>query len=173
MFIFRNNYFVLNLFIFYDKYTFQCFASYLICRLSTPITIGSNDGIQIRNLRPTSKEITDNIKITSDVVKIQRFKEEVDEEPKRDSTRIQTRSAEATKPAPTNDRGAEKREELTALKALDVLLRKYDRRSTPTNDLGKCSSTFSDMYLKLLEEFIQTLDGYFYNKVTGRQKLKC
>ena len=125
------------------KDIFQCFASCLICRLSTPITIGSNDGIQIGNLRPTSKEITDNIKITSDVVKIQRFKEEVDEEePKRDSTRIQTRSAEATKPSPTNEgRQNEKREELTALKALDVLLRKYDRRSTPTNDLGKCSST--------------------------------
>ena len=29
------------------------------------------------------------------------------------------------------------REELTALKALDKLLRTYDRRSTPTNDLGK------------------------------------
>ena len=28
------------------------------------------------------------------------------------------------------------REELTALKALDGLLRKYDRRSTPTNDQG-------------------------------------
>ena len=34
---------------------------------------------------------------------------------------------------------ADKREDLTALKALDKLLRRYDRRSTPTNDLGKIS----------------------------------
>ena len=34
------------------------------------------------------------------------------------------------------------REELTALKALDKLLRTYDRRSTPTNDLGMYSSGF-------------------------------
>ena len=87
------------------------------------------------NPHPTSQEITDSIKIASDVVMI---KEEVSEHPKPDSTRIQTRSVEATKSAPTND----KREDLTALKALDVLLRKYDRRSTPTNDLGKCSSSF-------------------------------
>ena len=42
-------------------------------------------------------------------------------------------SQKAKPPSPTPD----KREDLTALKALDVLLRKYDRRSTPTNDLGK------------------------------------
>ena len=34
------------------------------------------------------------------------------------------------------------REELTALKALDKLLRTYDRRSTPTNDLGKQLFTY-------------------------------
>ena len=28
-------------------------------------------------------------------------------------------------------------DELTALKALDTMLRRYDRRSTPTNDLGE------------------------------------
>ena len=53
---------------------------------------------------------------------------------KEDSTRIQTRSVAPTKPSVNNG----KREELTALKALDTLLRSnYDRRSTPTNDLGK------------------------------------
>ena len=36
-----------------------------------------------------------------------------------------------------NNSNSDTREELTALKALDKLLRKYDRRSTPTNDLGK------------------------------------
>ena len=34
------------------------------------------------------------------------------------------------------------REELTALKALDKLLKTYDRRSTPTNDLGKSRIVF-------------------------------
>ena len=34
---------------------------------------------------------------------------------------------------------ADKREDLTALKALDKLLRRYDRRSTPTTGLGKIS----------------------------------
>ena len=28
-------------------------------------------------------------------------------------------------------------DELTALKALDIMLRKYDRRSTPTNEQGE------------------------------------
>ena len=28
-------------------------------------------------------------------------------------------------------------DDLTALKALDIMLRKYDRRSTPTNDQGE------------------------------------
>lgn len=49
-------------------------------------------------------------------------------------TEAKPKSSQETKPSsPAPD----KREDLTALKALDVLLRKYDRRSTPTNDLGK------------------------------------
>ena len=52
------------------------------------------------------------------------------------TTEAKPRSSQETKPSsPAPD----KREDLTALKALDVLLRKYDRRSTPTNDLGKNS----------------------------------
>ena len=42
------------------------------------------------------------------------------------------------------------REELTALKALDKLLRTYDRRSTPTNDLGNYT-------LKLMGNDIETI----------------
>ena len=33
--------------------------------------------------------------------------------------------------------GGGNKDELTALKALDIMLRKYDRRSTPTNDQGE------------------------------------
>ena len=91
----------------------------LICRFGviTPNTSNANtNGIQISNPRPTSQ-----------------VKEEVNEHLKRDTTRIPKKS-EASESSPPND----KREDLTALKALDVLLRRYDRRSTPTNDLGKC-----------------------------------
>ncbi len=45
------------------------------------------------------------------------------------------------------------REELTALKALDKLLRKYDRRSTPTNDLGEYLGTLL-LTLSLLNRLI-------------------
>ena len=47
-------------------------------------------------------------------------------------------------------------EEQTALKALDFLLRKYDRRSTPSNDLGK------DFKPRPRAPFFSTINGYFY-----------
>lgn len=52
---------------------------------------------------------------------------------------IQEAQNPTTKPTPPENT----REELTALKALDKLLRTYDRRSTPTNDLGNCAKVLS------------------------------
>ena len=36
-------------------------------------------------------------------------------------------------------------DELTALKALDIMLRKYDRRSTPTNEQGEEAGLSKDL----------------------------
>ena len=83
------------------------------------------------NLTPTSEEITDNLIPASKTGQIIK-RDATDDGSIHASTKAKTESVEAPKPSPTPD----KREDLTALKALDVLLRKYDRRSTPTNDLG-------------------------------------
>ena len=47
------------------------------------------------------------------------------------------RDAAHAKAAASTTKHRRASEEMTALTALDKLLKKYDRRSTPTNDLGK------------------------------------
>ena len=87
-------------------------------------------------MHPTTEEIADDdFTIPPEVV---RALDKVDASPQLGSSRIQTRSAKGTPASSTTETKENKREDLTALKALDVLLRNYDRRSTPTNDLGEC-----------------------------------
>ena len=86
--------------------------------------------IKSDNLNPTSQKIIDSTKTTSN--KETNTESATGKKSKDVPIKSRASSGEETKPSPTPD----KREDLTALKALDVLLRKYDRRSTPTNDLG-------------------------------------
>jgi hypothetical protein len=92
--------------------------------------------INSENLNPTSQKITENTKTTSN--KETNTESSTDNKSKDVTRKARASSGEATKSSPKPD----KREDLTALKALDILLRRYDRRSTPTNDLGtiSCSS---------------------------------
>ena len=96
----------------------------------------SKNVIKSDNLNPTSQKITDNTKTTSN--KETNTESATGTKLKDVQRKSQTSSGEAKKSSPTPD----KREDLTALKALDVLLRRYDRRSTPTNDLGTISCSF-------------------------------
>ena len=80
---------------------------------------------------PQSNQI-DSSKITSNPSKT--TKVSTGDKSQHETTKAKASLTQETKPSsPSPD----KREDLTALKALDVLLRRYDRRSTPTNDLGK------------------------------------
>ena len=113
---------------------------YFTFRFSTTSTNDeSKNVIKNDNLNPTSQKLTDNTKDTSNketnTESATSNKSKLVSIPSRKS---QATSEEVTKPAPTPD----KREDLTALKALDVLLRRYDRRSTPTNDLGTIYRSF-------------------------------
>ena len=61
------------------------------------------------------------------------------------------------------------KEEQAALKALDSLLRTYDRRSTPSNDLGKESNIIFH-----IDAFVNVCYGLSKNDVTfvgGGQKV--
>ena len=80
---------------------------------------------------PQSNQV-DNSKITSNPSKTTKIP--TGDKSQHGTTKAKASLTQETKPSsPSPD----KREDLTALKALDVLLRRYDRRSTPTNDLGK------------------------------------
>jgi len=61
------------------------------------------------------------------------------------------------------------REELTALKALDKLLRTYDRRSTPTNDLGLPTNVSCQLFVASLSS-INTENMDFMTDTYLRQK---
>jgi len=61
------------------------------------------------------------------------------------------------------------REELTALKALDKLLRTYDRRSTPTNDLGVPTNVSCQLFVASLSS-INTENMDFMTDTYLRQK---
>ena len=77
------------------------------------------------------------------------------------------------------------REELTALKALDKLLRTYDRRSTPTNDLGKNTLLITQVNSsissprKIVEAFIfpslffRMINIGMHNDVKGQKLKNC
>ncbi|XP_040574378.1 glycine receptor subunit alpha-3 [Lepeophtheirus salmonis] len=61
------------------------------------------------------------------------------------------------------------REEFTALKALDKLLRKYDRRSTPTNDLRKPTNVSCQLFVASLSS-INTENMDYVTDTYLRQK---
>ena len=108
----------------------ECFV--FLYRITIPSTSNIQENVmQNINLTPTSEEITDNLIPASKSGQIIK-RDATDDGSNHASTKAETESVKAPAPSPTPD----KREDLTALKALDVLLRKYDRRSTPTNDLG-------------------------------------
>ena len=61
--------------------------------------------------------------------------------------------AAAAAPAVASGGGGGNTDDLTALKALDTMLRKYDRRSTPTNDQGKQEEHSVLPYIKTEADF--------------------
>ena len=105
-------------------------------RLTTPITKNvQNNDVKVDNIESSSQiQQTDNSKTTSYPSKITTISTG-------DKSQLKTKKSQASlsKEAKPSSPTPDKREDLTALKALDVLLRKYDRRSTPTNDLGDFS----------------------------------
>ena len=106
---------------------------------------------------PQSNQI-DSSKITSNPSKT--TKVPTGDKSQHETTKAKASLTQETKPSsPSPD----KREDLTALKALDVLLRRYDRRSTPTNDLGKKSSRIKFSQIQCL---LKLFDGHFRKWLT-------
>ena len=118
------------MFIVWDYFSDHVFFHY---RITTPISNESSNDKQVKAEKILSSSQSNQSDHSTTLHPGESTKLSASDKSQLQTTEAKQRSSQETKPSsPAPD----KREDLTALKALDVLLRKYDRRSTPTNDLG-------------------------------------
>ena len=119
-----------HLFIVWDYFSDHVFFHY---RITTPISNEISNDKQVKAEKILSSSQSNQSDHSTTLHPGESTKLSASDKSQLQTTEAKPRSSQETKPSsPAPD----KREDLTALKALDVLLRKYDRRSTPTNDLG-------------------------------------